>query len=144
MTRRRAIRALAGLAFAGVLTPFVPACAESGPTEPVWNKQSCAHCGMVLSDRRYGAQLLTAGGDRLYFDDPGCLVLYLQDHEHGAAPARAWVRDALTGAWEDARSAHYAAGAHSPMDYGFEARPGGDVGWEAMRARVTARGGELR
>ena len=105
--------------------------------EPVWGKQPCAHCAMVLSDRRFGAELLTVTGDRAYFDDVGCMVLYLE--EHPGSPVRSWVHDGQTGRWLDARAARYAPAVASPMDFGFEGRAEGDVGWEAMRERVLAK-----
>jgi copper chaperone NosL len=129
VTRRRALQALAVLA-------LVAACSNDGDTavEPVWGKQACAHCAMVLSDRRFGAQLVAAGGDRFFFDDPGCMVLFLQDR--GLVPARAWVRDAESGRWLDVHAARYVAGAPSPMDFGFEARAGDGIAWDAMRTHV--------
>jgi copper chaperone NosL len=129
MTRRRALQALAAFS-------LVAACANDGRTavEPVWGKQACAHCAMVLSDRRFGAQVVTREGDRLFFDDPGCMVLFLRDR--GVAPARAWVRDAESGRWLDAEAARYVAGAPSPMDFGFEARAADGVAWDSMRTHV--------
>jgi copper chaperone NosL len=137
MTRRRALTACALVALGALLG----GCASDGPVEPVWDKQPCAHCGMVLSDRRFGAQLLTAAGDHLFFDDPGCMVLYQRDQR--LEPARAWVRDAETSRWLDAGAARYADGARSPMDYGFEARASGSLGWDEMRARVAERAGGM-
>jgi copper chaperone NosL len=129
VTRRRALQALA------VFT-LLAACASDGDkaVEPVWGKQACAHCAMVLSDRRFGAQIVAPGGDRFFFDDPGCMVLFLRDR--GAAPERAWVRDAESGRWLDARAARYLAGAPSPMDFGFEAHAGDGVAWDSMRTHV--------
>ncbi len=113
------------------------ACSNAdAPAEPVWSKQPCDHCTMIVSDRRYAAQLVW-DGDRRFFDDVGCMVLWME--EHAASGARAWVRDPLAGTWIDARSARYATGAKTPMDYGFEARTDGPVGWEAVRDQVSAR-----
>lgn len=124
----------------GVLACALAACAKSdGPVEPVWGKQACAHCAMILSDRRFGAQLVTPAGDRLFFDDVGCMVLAID--ERGLDAARAWVHDAQTGQWLDARSARYVAGAPSPMKLGFEGRAEGGVGWGELHARVTAKAG---
>jgi copper chaperone NosL len=92
---------------------------------------------MVLSDRRFGAQLLTDGGDRLFFDDVGCMVLAIDARGLGAS--RAWVHDAETGRWLDARAARYVSGAASPMDFGFEARATGGIAWTDLHARVTAK-----
>jgi copper chaperone NosL len=110
------------------------ACTTSHPVEPVWNKQPCAHCAMVMSDTRFGAQLV-AENDHTFFDDVGCMVAFMG--ERGAS-GRAWVKDAQTGKWLDARSARYIS-ASSPMDYGFEARAEGGVAWDEMKAAVLAK-----
>ncbi len=130
MNRRAVLQLLA------VLT--LTACAEeNGPVEPVWGKQACAHCAMILSDRRFGAQLVTDSGDRLFFDDVGCMVLAID--ERGLGTPRAWVHDAEAGRWLEARSTRYVAGAPSPMDFGFEARASDGVAWDEMRASVKAK-----
>jgi hypothetical protein len=129
MKRREVLLLLAAVSLAG-------ACArDDAAAEPAWGKEPCAHCAMVLSDRRFGGQIVTSGGERLFFDDPGCMVLYLD--ERSVAPAHAWVREATTGQWLDARAARFVGGARSPMDFGFEARSSGGVGWDAMRASVA-------
>ena len=42
----------------------------TGPVEPAWDRQACAHCRMHLSEPPFAAQLRTAEGEVLYFDDP--------------------------------------------------------------------------
>jgi hypothetical protein len=128
MTRRSALAAIAACIVAA-------ACEHvDGAVEPVWGKQPCAHCSMVLSDRSFGAQLVTVGGERWFFDDAGCLVMFLEErHVEGA---RSWVRDAGGGGWIDVQTARFVAGAPSPMDYGFEARAGDGITWDAMRGQV--------
>jgi copper chaperone NosL len=109
--------------------------------EPVWGKEPCAHCAMTLADERYGAELLSKDGDRAYFDDVGCLVIYLEEHQGSGEPRHLWARDAETGKWLDARSARYSPSATpTPMDFGFEAHAAGTgAGWDEMRAAVLAR-----
>jgi copper chaperone NosL len=114
------------------------ACSETdGPVEPVWGKQPCAHCAMILSDRRFGAQLVTAAGERLYFDDAGCMALAIE--ERGLGTAKAWVRDAAAAKWVDARTARFAAGAPTPMDFGFEAHAGGASTWDDVRRSAVSK-----
>lgn len=94
---------------------------------------------MLVSDRRYAAQAVLQG-ERRYFDDVGCYVLW--NEEHHSKAERAWVRDAEGSAWLDARSAKYVAGARTPMDFGFEGRRPADpngVGFEELRAAILAR-----
>jgi copper chaperone NosL len=99
-----------------LLTVSVAACDDTTrPLEPVWNKQACAHCHMLLSEPRYAAQLVTDNGERLFFDDVGCLAAYLLR----AHSERAWVRDGAR--WVLAQDARFNAGATTPMGYGFAA-----------------------
>jgi copper chaperone NosL len=124
-----------GLALVLGLVMGLGACAKSDqPVDPVWGKQPCAHCSMLVSDKRFAAQLVTQGGDRHYFDDIGCMVLWAK--EHAGAAKLTWVRDAQTGQWLDARSARFAKGARTPMDYGFEARADGAASWADVETAV--------
>jgi hypothetical protein len=76
-------------------------------------------------------------GDRFFFDDIGCMVLWLD--EHGNQPSAAWVRDANANRWLDAKAARYEGGKKTPMDFGFEGHSEGGVGWDEMRAQVIAK-----
>ncbi|MBL8608330.1 MAG: twin-arginine translocation signal domain-containing protein [Myxococcales bacterium] len=130
MNRRRFLGALAALAAVG-------ACAKADtPADPVWGKEPCAHCRMLVSDKRYAAQA-AIDGERKYFDDVGCLVLWAKEHR----AERTWVRDSASGAWVSAESARFQGGARTPMDYGFEARSDGSVGFAEVREKVLAKGG---
>ena len=107
----------------------LPACEDGNvPLVPAWGKQRCSHCAMVVEDPRFAAQAVSSRGDRLFFDDPGCLASYELEHP---APHRAWVLS--EGRWLDAETARFVAGAHSPMDYGFEARRAGTLDWATVK-----------
>jgi hypothetical protein len=128
---RRHFLAAATLAFA---------CARTdAPSDPVWGREPCAHCRMIVSDKRYAAQLV-ASGERHFFDDVGCMVLWLDDQT--AQPERLWVR--LGDRWTDAVTARYADGAKTPMDFGFEAAEDGGVSWSTVKERVAAKRKERR
>lgn len=103
--------------------------------EPVWNKQVCAHCHMVLSDPSFAAQLVTADGRRLYFDDVGCLAAYL--HESPRPVARSWVR--ARAGWVEAGAARFSSGASSPMGFGFVTDARGSLDFAAVTHDVGAR-----
>lgn len=110
------------------------------PVEPIWNKQACDHCHMLLSDPRYAAQLVTHGGERLYFDDVGCLAAYLQ--RNAQRERAAWVRSGA--GWLPARTSHFSAGAETPMGYGFSADPHGPLDFAAVLQRVSEHAGAAR
>jgi hypothetical protein len=116
-----------------------------------WDRDTCARCSMVISDRRFAAEL--RGGERnvaFKFDDIGCALFWMRDKAKDfpwlAEPAtRFWVADASGKGdrWLDARKAHYAGGAMSPMAYNFSARAyaeAGSLDFLVMSAHVLAKG----
>jgi nitrous oxide reductase accessory protein NosL len=156
MDRRRFIAAAAhGLA----LTPLaaaLSACGKSGAwpegmAEIKWDRDTCVRCSMVISDRRFAAEM--RGGEKntvFKFDDIGCAAFWMRDKQKDYpwltdAASRIWVADvSSTGdKWLDARKAHYAGGKMSPMGYNYGARAYAEAGsqnFEEMRQHVLAKG----
>jgi hypothetical protein len=153
MDRRRFIAA--GFA----LTPLaaaLSACGTSGAwpegmAEIKWDRDTCARCSMVISDRRFAAQV--RGGEKnaaFKFDDIGCAVFWMhgkqKDHPWLADPAtRFWVADAGGNGdkWLEARKAFYAGGKTSPMSYNYSARAYAEPGsfdFSEMSSHVLAKG----
>lgn len=152
---------LGRLATAGfVLTPLaaaLSACAKSGwpegMAEIVWDRDTCARCSMVISDRRFAAELRGGPRDTVYkFDDIGCLAFWLRDKSKDQpwmldAATRLWVAEFTSKpenpSWLDARKAHYAGGKHSPMGYGYAAyalpQPG-SLEFPDLREHVVLKG----
>lgn len=110
------------------------ACAKTDePADPVWGKEPCAHCAMLVSDPRFAAQI-GGDGERKYFDDVGCMASWLEKHQ----AKRVWVHE--DGKWVDAKSARYLSGASTPMDFGFvPTHDDSGIGWQELRERVRAR-----
>jgi nitrous oxide reductase accessory protein NosL len=152
MERRRFL--VAGFA----LTPLaaaLSACGHSGAwpegmAEIKWDRDTCARCSMVISDRRFAAEL--RGGEKntaLRFDDVGCAVIWMRDKLKEqpwlADPAtRFWVADITSTGdkWLDARKAYYSGGKVSPMAYNQAASAyaqAGAMDFEEMRQHVLAR-----
>lgn len=97
---------------------------------------------MSIVDKRFAAQSLEADGERLFFDDLGCLLHHLDQHQR--VIRRGWVKDGSSSRWLDIAEARYAEGAHTPMDYGFEASAAsGALGLEDVRAAVRRRPGRM-
>lgn len=113
------------------------ACEEPlGPVDPVWGKQPCAHCAMLVSEPPHAAQAITADGARHYFDDIGCMALYAD----GKPMQRAWAREGASGNWLDVEKARFRSGAKTPMDFGFEVvASGGELDWAGVRTAVGDR-----
>jgi len=108
-------------------------------TDPVWGKEPCGHCAMLVGDRRFAAEVVT-DGERRFFDDVGCMVLWSEAHP--GKVVKAWVRDAQGATWLEARAARYAHAERTPMDFGYEGRAADapeTVGFEEMRAAVVRR-----
>lgn len=114
------------------------ACSEATTAvEPVWGKQPCAHCHMLVSDPTTAAQLLTQAGERLHFDDVGCLIEYVA--ARGGEVALAWVRDAR-GQWGNALRARYRSGGSTPMGYGFVVDERGALEFTELQREIAQRG----
>ena len=114
----------------------------SSPVDPVWGKQACSSCSMLVSDRRYAAQLVTDEGTRFFFDDPGCMATWLAEGRGRAR--RMWVYSA-DGSWIDARIARFVRDQPSPMGFGFAPTATGGAEWADVEADVALhakRGGE--
>lgn len=101
---------------------------DNGPVEVKWDRDICARCSMVLSDRLHSAQVRaheTPGKrSKVYkFDDIGCTVIWLEDKPWRDDPkTEIWVNDHRTGEWIDARTAYYIPGQMTPMEYGLGAQ----------------------
>jgi len=106
---------------------FLPACdggsKKGGPAKVHWDRDMCERCKMVLSERKYAAQVVNPRTNKVYeFDDLGCAVLWLSEEKiPWAKEAKIWVTDAKTGQWLDARTAEYTDDSITPMAYGVAA-----------------------
>lgn len=102
------------------------ACATDpdAPPEVAFDHVACAHCGMLVSEPGYAAVLDVRDGDRLVFDDPGCLFRQVADtapsvarmwfHDEASAPNAGWRRESATA---------FTVGNRSPMGSGLRAVP---------------------
>lgn len=120
---RRAFCALVpgGLA-ATLLTGCLPD--DTGVAEIRWDRDACALCNMIISDKRFAAQV--RGGPKhkaTKFDDIGCALNWLAlTPWKGEADVEIWVNDYdKPNVWLEARKAFWVPGLISPMDYGFGA-----------------------
>lgn len=132
------LAALLAVAAAVVLLERAP----SGPVEPAWDRQACAHCRMHLSERGFAAQLQTAEGEILHFDDPGCLFLWRA--ESGAAAAAIYFHHLREERWLAEAEAGFVRVAPTPMGWGFgavERDAAGAVTAAIASAEILAGGG---
>lgn len=121
-------------------------CATAGAQELAHRPQPvdmdgghCALCGMRLVAPRHVAQLQTKDGRVHDFDDPGCLLRFLQARRprvharYFRGPDLRWIRG---------RDVAFLPGGRTPMGYGLAAVPSGTPGavsWDEAWRRVAAR-----
>ncbi len=130
------------LVLLGILL-FLASCGqESGqlkPPEIRYGRDTCAQCGMIISDPRFAAAAATGDGTMSIFDDIGDLLAYRKKNRPEWAVI--WVHDYNTQEWLRAEDAWYllSPAIHSPMGWGIAAF----ASEEAARARQGELGGEL-
>ncbi|HEX2778353.1 MAG TPA: nitrous oxide reductase family maturation protein NosD [Gemmatimonadaceae bacterium] len=105
------------------------ACVRGGPKAIDYADASCDYCRMVISDPRYGAELVTTTGKVHEFDSIECLASYYAQARE-ATVRSVWVSDfARPGTLISAATATFvrASGPASPMGKGLTAfAPGTD------------------
>ncbi len=109
-----------------ILTLSFDGCEKKSTTavaEVHWDRDMCARCVMVVSDRVNTVQVRNPDNGKTYmFDDLGCAVLWFEEEKIGwKKKAVIWINDNQTGRWINARTAFYDADNITPMDYGFAA-----------------------
>jgi hypothetical protein len=118
-------------AAAAALALLLSACSGdpgTGPVDVKWDRDACARCNMVLSDRRHAAQVrhtpADSGRSEVWrFDDFGCAMLWLDQQAWADdSSVEIWVTDQHSGQWIDAHTAHYTRGRITPMQYGLGAQ----------------------
>jgi len=96
---------------------------NSSMQEVHWDRDMCARCVMVVSDRRNSVQVRNPStGETLMFDDLGCTILWFKENNVSwRDKAVIWITDVDTSKWIDAKTAFYDGGNITPMSYGFSA-----------------------
>ncbi len=86
-----------------------------------WDRDMCARCVMVVSDRHNSVQVKDPDtGKKYMFDDIGCTILWFKEENiEWKDRAAIWITDHSTGKWIDARTAFYNTHNVTPMAYGF-------------------------
>jgi len=92
-------------------------------TKVHWDRDMCARCVMVVSDRKNTAQVRDpSNGKKYVFDDIGCTILWFKEENiPWKDKAVIWITDISTGDWINAREAFYDTENITPMAYGFSA-----------------------
>lgn len=100
---------------------------------------ACAFCRMLISDRRFAAEMLDSDGTVYKFDDIACMLRFAQAHGKNAPSAHFYVSNfAHSGEWLDVSRAYFVKlqfSSSSPMASGLIA-----FGSTSDAAQATGRG----
>ncbi len=96
---------------------------ETGVAKVHWDRDMCARCVMVVSDRKNTVQIRNPETGKTYmFDDIGCTILWFKEENIAwADKAIIWITDVNTGEFINAKTAFYDTQNITPMAYGFSA-----------------------
>ncbi len=109
---------------------------ELKPQEPLWGKQACENCRMILSDKRYAVQRVLPSGGILYFDDINCAL----KHNHGKDEGLLYVRPYGDELWVPAEEASYLSGLMTPMNSGYGAvKDGGTINFTKIKQKFQGK-----
>ncbi len=151
--RRRTLLAH-GFALTPLAALMLSACGDDGDWAegmlPIkWDRDTCLHCMMVISDRRFAVEI--RGGhrnDAFKFDDIGCAATWRVEKMNqypwlAQTDFGFWVADYATHGkkWLNALNAHYVNGPTSPMAYNYSATAelqAGSVDYETMAKKTSS------
>ena len=90
------------------------------PVEIALIEEICSHCRMAVSQAAFAAEVVQTDGSVDYFDDVGCLVLWVKERRV-PEDSGLFVVDYQDGTWLDARDACFVrSGAlDTPMGFGI-------------------------
>ena len=96
---------------------------QNGAHKVHFDRDMCARCKMVISDRNYVAQIVDTKKNKAYnFDDLGCAVIW-NDHNSKEWQKNSvfYIADNKTGEFINIKDAHWSKGHTTPMDFGIAA-----------------------
>lgn len=105
---------------------------EAKPQDPIWGKQACDNCRMVLSEKRFAVQRLLPSRRILYYDDINCAL----NHKHGNEEGSLFVRPYGDEVWVPAEEAKYVSGLMTPMNSGYGAvKENGEINFSEIKQK---------
>jgi copper chaperone NosL len=72
---------------------LLAACGPAKPEPIGYDADQCAYCRMQISDRRFGAELLTRHGRSIKFDSIECLLAFYKQAASAGDVGTVWVSD---------------------------------------------------
>lgn len=111
---------------------------EMNPLPIKLNHTNDTQCAMLIKSNRNSAQVAIPDGRTWFFDDPGCMVLWMKNRTL-SDKSKLWVYTIDTKKWIDAKKAHYGVTDRTEMEYGFGAREednNGTINFDEMTLRM--------
>ncbi len=124
----RIFMALVAVAFMGAIVAAVvrSEALPDGPEPVAWDRTACDHCHMHVGEPPFAAQLQTKDGAVLHFDDPGCLLLHLEQAQPQVHAL--WFHHVKEDRWVHGDAVAFVDAAPSPMGHGLGAVDAGTAG----------------
>jgi copper chaperone NosL len=84
------------------------------------NQYTDRYCNMSITDISYSAQAIVSNNNTFFFDDVGCMILWLNEQKNPKTIILwVWAKD--TNRYINAKKAWYSMTENTPMEYGFGA-----------------------
>ena len=109
------------------------------PLEFKDNQIQCPQCNMFLVGKKYTAESVTSDGKTHFFDDVGCMVLWVEQNVKEDSGLVGWVFTLDTKKWVKSDNAFYSINDGTPMHYGFGAYEKNEkkmISFEEMKLRM--------
>lgn len=100
-----------------LLITFFAGCSEEKKSDA----KSCITCNMKINSTSPFTVYLKVGDKTEYFDDIGCMILYINTHNFDVNRIKSMVVTMDTNKTLDAKEAYYKIDEQTPMHYGFAA-----------------------
>ncbi len=111
---------------------------QQAPLKILFGHYQDTQCGMSVMHNEHAAQAAAPDGKTWFFDDIGCLALWLEDKAFRDT-LRLWVFSKDTQQWIDATKAFYTRTDETPMHYGFgayEHATEGAINFETLKLKM--------
>ncbi len=119
----------------------VTANTEKKPIEIFPHAYQCSRCKMDIVDKIYSAQVVDSKGKTWFFDDIGCMILWLAEAPLDKKGSVIWVYALDTQKPVDAKKAFFSQNESTPMHYGFgayENQKEGTISFKALLNRMKS------
>jgi copper chaperone NosL len=109
------------------------------PPKIRWGEEVCAHCNMIISDKRFAAAITLKSGEVRKYDDLGCLLK--EYSKYSGEIHRVWVHRYDGEGWLDARQACFvqSPSIQSPMGSGIAAVDAGSHACEKLASETKGK-----